>query len=68
MRQAYFKMHAAILLWGFTGILGKAISMSEGMIVWYRMLFTALSLALILLYQKKFVHGYLKRSLILLWL
>lgn len=55
MRRAYFLMHGAILLWGFTGILGKAITMNEGMIVWYRMLLTALSLALILFYKKKLV-------------
>jgi len=53
MRKAYLLMHLAILLWGFTGIFGKAITMSEGMIVWYRMLITAISLALLLLYQKK---------------
>ena len=53
MGRAYFKMHVAIILWGFTGILGKAITLSEGMIVWYRMLLTAVSLALILLFRRK---------------
>ncbi len=53
MRQAYVLMHTAILLWGFTGILGKAIQMSEGMIVWYRMLISASSLALYMMWKKQ---------------
>lgn len=44
MRDAYLLMHLAILLWGFTGIFGKAIEMSEGMIVWFRMIISALGL------------------------
>jgi drug/metabolite transporter (DMT)-like permease len=44
MKTAYFRMHLAILLWGFTGILGKAIEMSEGMIVWYRLIISAAGL------------------------
>lgn len=44
MRRAYLYMHLAILLWGFTGIFGKAIEMSEGMIVWYRMAISAVGL------------------------
>jgi drug/metabolite transporter (DMT)-like permease len=49
MRNAYLLMHAAILLWGFTGIFGRAIDMSEGMIVWYRMIISAVGLAPFLL-------------------
>lgn len=58
MRLAYFRMHLAIFLWGFTGILGKAIAMNEGMIVWYRMAISALGLI-------PFLAGY--RSLVLPW-
>lgn len=47
-------MHIAILLWGFTGILGKAITMGFEHIVWYRMLFSSMSLLLILLINKQF--------------
>lgn len=53
MRKAYFQMHLAILLWGFTGILGKAIQMNEGMIVWYRMLISAIGLLLILRFNNQ---------------
>ncbi len=47
MRKAYLQMHLAIFLWGFTGILGKAINLSEGPIVWYRLLLTCISLLII---------------------
>ncbi|HKR06688.1 MAG TPA: DMT family transporter, partial [Bacteroidia bacterium] len=53
MKKAYLQMHLAILLWGFTGIFGKAINMNEGMIVWYRMLISALGLLFIIRLNKK---------------
>lgn len=51
IRKAYTQMHISIFLWGFTGILGKLIQLSEGLLVWYRMLLTALMLMAILLYR-----------------
>ncbi len=54
MRKAYFQMHIAIVLWGFTAILGKAISLDEGLLVWYRMLFSASAMFIFLKYVKKF--------------
>lgn len=44
MRKAYIQMHIAIILWGFTGIFGKAIEMNAIMIVWYRMIISAVAL------------------------
>jgi drug/metabolite transporter (DMT)-like permease len=41
MKKAFFQLHIAVFLAGFTGILGKLITLNEGMIVWYRLLFTA---------------------------
>lgn len=41
MKKAFLQLHAAVFLAGFTGILGRLISLNEGMIVWYRLLFTA---------------------------
>ncbi len=38
--KAFVQLHISIVLAGFTGILGKLISMGEGMLVWYRMFFT----------------------------
>ncbi|HRC33572.1 MAG TPA: EamA family transporter, partial [Bacteroidia bacterium] len=53
MKRAYAYMHIAIFLWGFTGILGRAISLDYGQLVWYRMLISALSLGLYIWYKKE---------------
>ncbi|HQU57491.1 MAG TPA: DMT family transporter, partial [Chitinophagaceae bacterium] len=44
MKKAFFQLHIAVLLAGFTGILGRLITLNEGMIVWYRLLLTALTM------------------------
>ncbi|MEI2737917.1 MAG: DMT family transporter [Chitinophagaceae bacterium] len=41
MKKAFLQLHIAVFLAGFTGILGKLITLNEGMIVWYRLLLTA---------------------------
>jgi drug/metabolite transporter (DMT)-like permease len=48
-------MHLAVLLWGFTGVLGRAITLDAPVLVWYRMLLTALFMAVILFYRKQWV-------------
>jgi drug/metabolite transporter (DMT)-like permease len=45
MKRAYVLMHLAIFLWGFTGLFGKAIDLSEALIVWYRLALSAGALA-----------------------
>ena len=47
--KAFVQLHVSIILAGFTGILGKLISMSEGMLVFYRMFFTLIIFAIFLL-------------------
>jgi len=37
MKQAYIKLHIALILAGFTGIFGKLITLNEGLISWYRL-------------------------------
>ena len=54
MRKAFLQMHIAIVLWGFTAILGKAIQLDEGLLVWYRMLLSALAMGVFLVLKKKF--------------
>jgi drug/metabolite transporter (DMT)-like permease len=54
MRKAFLQMHIAIVLWGFTAILGKAIQLDEGLLVWYRMLLSALAMGIFLVLKKKF--------------
>src|SRR3954453_8116678 len=44
MKSALVRLHTAVFLWGFTGILGRLISLNEGWLVWWRMLITAVVL------------------------
>ncbi|MBK5271587.1 MAG: DMT family transporter [Bacteroidia bacterium] len=53
MKKAFFQLHIAVFLAGFTGILGRLISLNEGMLVWYRLLFTAATMWLIFGLMKK---------------
>lgn len=55
MKNALLKMHVAVFLWGFTGILGRAISLQEYPLVWYRTGITAIIFYFILHYRKEFV-------------
>ena len=66
IRKAYAQMHIAIILWGFTGILGKAINLSEGMIVWYRLLITTLGLLITFFAGAKFTLPHKKDLLLIL--
>ncbi len=52
MKKALFQLHTAVFLAGFTAILGKLIQLNEGLLVWYRLLITVVSL-LVLQYLKK---------------
>lgn len=44
MKKAFIQLHIAVFLAGFTGILGRLISLNEGMIVWYRLLLTSITM------------------------
>lgn len=45
--RAQFQIHACVVLWGATAILGKAISLPALPLVWWRMVIVALTLALL---------------------
>ncbi len=47
-RRAYLELHLAVLLFGFTAILGDLISLSALHLVWWRVLLTSLSLLILL--------------------
>ncbi|NII28273.1 EamA family transporter [Pseudoflavitalea sp. X16] len=53
MRKAFFQLHGAVLLAGFTGILGRLITLNEGLLVWYRLLITAVTLWVLYFFSKK---------------
>jgi drug/metabolite transporter (DMT)-like permease len=53
MKKALLQLHSAVFLWGFTGVLGRAITLSSTMLVWWRLLITAVSLWVLYLLQGK---------------
>jgi drug/metabolite transporter (DMT)-like permease len=55
MKKALIQIHLAVVLWGFTGVLGRAITLDAPVLVWYRMLMTALFMGVILFYRKQWV-------------
>lgn len=54
MKKALLYLHIAVFLAGFTGVLGRLISLNESLLVWYRLLFTSLSMSLLFLWQRSF--------------
>ncbi len=53
MKQALIKLHISVFLAGFTGVLGKLILLNEGLLVWYRIMLTVVTLLAILTWRKK---------------
>jgi len=53
MKLPLLQLHVAVFLWGFTGVLGRVITLNEGLLVWYRILITIITLLGLLLYTKK---------------
>ena len=53
MKKALLQLHTAVFLWGFTGVLGRTITLNSTMLVWWRMLITAVSLWILYLLQGK---------------
>ncbi len=45
--RAHWQLHFCVLLWGFTSILGKLISLTALQLVWWRMLLVASALLLV---------------------
>ena len=58
MKKAFIRLHIAVFLAGFTGILGKLITLNEGLLVWYRLMITAVSLWALFFFRKKNVKIY----------
>ncbi len=56
MKKALIQLHIAVFLAGFTAILGVLIKLNEGILVWFRLLITVVTLAPILLYRKQLVR------------
>ena len=63
MKKAFFQLHFAVFLAGFTAILGKLITLNEGLLVWYRLVITVATLFIIFYFKKQFKKLALKDAL-----
>lgn len=53
MKKALIQLNVAVFLWGFTGVLGRAITLDSTMLVWWRLLITMVSLWILYMIQGK---------------
>ena len=53
MKASLIRLHIAVFFWGFTGVLGRLITLNEAWLVWWRMGITAVSLWILFFFQKK---------------
>jgi drug/metabolite transporter (DMT)-like permease len=53
MKKALLQLHLAVFLWGFTGVLGRIITLDQTWLVWYRLLITVISLWILYFFLKK---------------
>jgi drug/metabolite transporter (DMT)-like permease len=53
MKKAFIQLHIAVFLAGFTGILGRLITLNEGLLVWYRLLITSVTMWILFAMTKK---------------
>ena len=53
MKKAFLQLHLAVFLAGFTGILGRLITLNEGLLVWYRLLISSATMWVLFLLLKK---------------
>jgi drug/metabolite transporter (DMT)-like permease len=63
MKKALIQLHTAVFLAGFTGILGKLITLNEGLLVWYRILLTVVTLLIVQYFKKQLKRISLKEAL-----
>ena len=53
MRKAFIQLHIAVFLAGFTGILGRLITLNEGLLVWYRLAIASVTMWIVFSLTKK---------------
>jgi drug/metabolite transporter (DMT)-like permease len=53
MKKAFLRLHTAVFLAGFTGVLGRLITLNEAVLVWYRLMITCLVLWLLFFFRKR---------------
>jgi drug/metabolite transporter (DMT)-like permease len=52
MKKVFFQLHIAVFLAGFTGILGRLITINAALLVWYRMIIASIILWIIYFFKK----------------
>jgi drug/metabolite transporter (DMT)-like permease len=63
MKKALIQLHIAVFLAGFTAILGKLITLNEGLLVWYRLLITVVTLIVVQYFTKQLQRLAIKDAL-----
>ena len=53
MKKAFIQLHIAVFLAGFTGILGRLIHLNEGLLVWYRLFISSVTMWILFSLTKK---------------
>jgi len=53
MKKAFLQLHFAVFLAGFTGVLGRLITLNEGWLVWYRLLISSVTMWILFSLSKK---------------
>lgn len=53
MKKAFIQLHIAVFLAGFTGVLGRLITLNEAVLVWYRLMIACVVLWIMLLLRKR---------------
>jgi|SRR5450432_1340116 drug/metabolite transporter (DMT)-like permease len=53
MKRAFLQLHIAVFLAGFTGVLGRLITLNEAVLVWYRIMIACVVLWVLLLFKKR---------------
>jgi len=53
MKKAFLQLHIAVWLAGFTGVLGRLITLNEGLLVWYRLFISSVTMWIIFSLTKK---------------
>ena len=53
MKKAFIQLHIAVFLAGFTGILGRLITLNEGLIVWWRLLISSVTMWILFLARRR---------------
>ena len=67
LSYAFVLLHLSILLAGFTGVLGRLITLNEGLLVWYRVMFASVFFLMYLVVKKGQIKLTVKDALRIAW-